>query len=323
MNNGIRLPGFPPPEKQDVVRFYVLKGLSYSNRMMIYLSLIALGFIVQVLMLMPWPGAVFLICATMLNLVQGYDSRVRLKTFDIDSNWTQVDMDRIHQVEELDNKITKWNKDILDISNATGVLMFIVTLVTIFFITAFLASYGELGSIFIINAIILVVPLWFNGIRRILKQDNLRIKVGIISKMEAFFQTIKKEGENFKPGLMLARDKGGKSVPTDTRFTITFDNMPEGFYGIQAQTNINLVQGASYPYFYCVIPAKMGYGLGKFVSQIPKRKNITVEFQTDKKAEVIVIRQYTTKTSGYHTNIHSCRNILDTTLIAARLILEG
>ncbi|WP_010244327.1 hypothetical protein [Acetivibrio cellulolyticus] len=323
MNNWIRIPGFPPPEKQSSVRFYVFKSLSYSTRMMLYLLLIAAGFLFQVLMLKVWPGAVFLICATVLNLVRGYDSRVRLNAFHIDSNWTQVDMERIHQIEELDSKTTKWDKDILDISNGRGSYMF-VFIVMVIIITASLfgssPAYGTVVKIIITDIIILILPLWFNGIRRILKQGNLGIKVDIISKMEKAFQTIKKAGENFKPALMLSRDKNGNSVPKDARFTITFDNMPADFYGIQAHVNINLIQGASYPYFYCVIAAKTGFGLEKYKSQIPVPQNVVVSFEKGT-AEVIVIRQYTTNTSGYHTKINDCSRIMDTAVKAARIIL--
>lgn len=324
MNNQIRIPGLPPPERQDSVRFYVLRSLSYSTRMMIYLSLIAAGFLFQILMMMVWPGAVFLICATILNLVRGYDSRVRFKAFDNDSNWTSVDMKQICQIEELDKKTEKWDRDILDISNGTGILIFILTLLGLFVVSIFLggiSDYNAAGGIFIADAIILVIPMWFNGIRRVLKQGNLSIKVNIINKMEEFFQTVKKEGENFKPALMLARNKNGKSYPTDSRFTITFDNMPEGFYGIQAQININLVEGSSYPYFYCVIAAKPGYELEKHVSEIPVPKNVVINFEKDSNAEVIVIRQYTTKTSGYHTKINDCKRILEGAVVGARIIL--
>ena len=109
MSNLLRIPGFPPPEKQDSVRFHVFKKLSYSKRMLLYIALIAIGFLIQILMLRALPGAVFLVCATILTLVKGYDSRVRMTTFNIDSRWTQVDMDRINQIEELDKKTTKWS----------------------------------------------------------------------------------------------------------------------------------------------------------------------------------------------------------------------
>ena len=110
MSNLFNIPGFPPPEKQDSVRFHVFKELSYSKRMLLYIFLILIGFLVQILMLRAWPGAVFLLFATVLTLVKGYDSRVRMSTFNVDSRWTQVDMDRICQIEELDKKATNWDR---------------------------------------------------------------------------------------------------------------------------------------------------------------------------------------------------------------------
>lgn len=326
MNNWLHLPGFPPPEKQDIVRFHVLKKLSYSNRIMLYILLLLAGFLFQIYTFSVWPGAIFLICAVILTLVRGYDSRVRLKTYNIDSRWTQVDMDRIRQVEELDEKITKWDKDILDISNVRGFLMFLLTsfgLILIFAVTLTSPSYRKTGLIFISDAIILVLPLWFNGIRRILKQGNLRIKVDIIKQMEAHFKYIRRDGENFNPSLMLAKAGMGKSVPTDCRFTITFDNMPANFYGIQAQINLNIVEGTSYPYFYCVIASKPGFGLYHYANNISALKGIIIEYDVDDNAEVIVIRQHTTKTSGYHTKINDCKKILEKSLFEARKILSG
>lgn len=44
MSNLFNIPGFPPPEKQDSVRFHVFKELSYSKRMLLYIFLILIGF---------------------------------------------------------------------------------------------------------------------------------------------------------------------------------------------------------------------------------------------------------------------------------------
>jgi len=325
MNNGIRIPGFPPPEKQDSVKFYVLKSLSYSTRMIIYLLFIAFGFIIQYVMMNAWPGAIFLICATVLNLVRGYDSRARLKAFEPDTQWTTVDMGRIYEIENLEKKAKKWDRDVLDISNGLGAFVFILLILGLFILSSVLSGFyefAEVRSILLTDTIILILPMWFNGIRRILTQNNLRIKIDIIKSVEEYFRTVKLEGEHFKPALMLARDKTGKSMPKDVRFTITFDDMPADFYGIQAQININLVQGTGYPYFYCVIPAKTGFGLREHLNKIPRDKNVIIEFQHDVQAEVIVIRQYTTQTSGYHTKPKSCRYILAVAIHAARMILK-
>lgn len=325
MNNRMGTPGFPPPEKQDSVGFYVLKNLSYPKRMMLYLLLIAVGFSLQILMMTVWPGVIFLALATVLNLVRGFDSGIKLKTFEVDSNWTQVDMEQICKIKELDKEVKRWRDDVFNANSGKGMALFVITLIGLIFVAAIfggISGINAVGKIFMTDAVVLLLPLWFMGIKKTFEQGNLIIKVDLISKLEEFFRTIKREGENFKPALMLARGKAGKCIPTDSRFTIIFDNMPNDFYGIQAQININSVQGASYPYFYCVIAAKSGFGLELYSRKISISKNVVVEFERDSNADVIVIRQRTTESSGYHTKINDCRNILELTVSAARMILE-
>lgn len=324
MNNRLRLPSFPPPEKQDIIRFHVLKRLSYSTRMMLFSLLLLAGFTIQVLTYSVWPGAVFLVCAVVLVLVRGYDSRVRLKNFKPDSRWTPVDMGKIRQIEEMDDRVTKWDRDILDITNAAGFVTFLLTFFALVLVDSVTNMFkSRTGVIFATDGMILLLPMWFNGIRRILKQGNLRVKVDIIKQLEEYFRTVKKEGENFVPALLLARDKTGKSVPVDCKFTVTFDGMPSDFYGIQAQINMNVVEGTSYPYFYCVIAAKLGFGLPEYFGKITAPKdNITIEIDVKENVEVIIIRQTTTRTSGYHTKINACKRILGKALVEARMILE-
>jgi len=326
MIDRLRLPGFPPPEKQDIVKFHVLKKLPYSRRIMLFILFLLGGFIIQVMTLTVWPGAIFLVFAAIITLVRGYDSRVRMKYFYPDNRWTEVGMDKIRQIEELDEKASRWDTDILDITNAAGFLMFVLTFFGIIFVyavTSISRSFRQTGIIIACDTIILILPLWFNGIRRILKQGNLMIKVDIIKQMEGFFQTIRKDGENFIPLLLLARDRTGKSVPTDCKFMVTFNNMPDNFYGIQAQVNLNVIEGTSYPYFYCVIAAAPDFGLSKHMNRMMVPKGITIEYDRDNNAEVIVIRQRTTKTSGYHTKTGDCKRILEKAMTETRLILSA
>ncbi len=325
MNDQIRRPGFHSSEKQDSIRFYVLKKLSYPKRMVLYLLLIGVGFLLQVLTMKVWPGAILLIFATIVNMARSFDSISSHKSFANDSEWTQVEMEQIRKIEELNKKMSSWNKDFLVISNGRGISGFVLMVFVLFFAYGILSINMALGiivKILVTDAVVLILPLWFSGISTTPKQENLSIKADFINKLEGFFQNIKKEGENFKPALILARSKDGECIPKDCRFSIAFDNKPVDFYGIQAQININSVEGRRYPYFYCVIAAKAGFGLEKYSGKIQAPQNITVEFEGDSKADVIVIRQYTTNTSGYHTKLNDCMNILDITVNAARMILE-
>lgn len=326
MKNWLRIPGFPPPEKQDIIHFHLFKKLPYTARMVLYLSLIAAGFITQIIMLQVFPGAILLLLAVLLTLVRGYKSKVDRNALKADSSWTQVNMEKLREVDEFNQKLTKWDKDGLDISNGTGFLFFVLAGLGLLFASVFLRILdvdSAVRRIFVMDAIILVLPIWFNGLRQINKQNLLCMKTSLVKNMEGFFQTIRRDGEQFNPALMLARDKTGKSVPTDCRFTVSCDGMPADFYGVQAQINLNDVQGTFYPYFYCVIAAKRGFGLEKFAQMVPVPKSIILNFEMDDSAEVIVIRQYTTKTSGYHTKFNSCKSILERALFTFRLILDS
>ncbi|OPZ94008.1 MAG: hypothetical protein BWY74_00908 [Firmicutes bacterium ADurb.Bin419] len=325
MNNRMGIPDFQPPEKQDSVRFYVLKNLSYPIRMMLYLLLVAVGFSLQILMMTVWPGVIFLALATVLNIARGFDSGIKLKTFDIDSNWTQVELEQLRRIKELDKEAKKWRDDSLNANSGKGMVLLVITLFGLMFVSVVLGGITGINSvrkIFMTDVVVILLPFWFMGIRKTFEQGKLIIKVNIIIKLEEFFRTIKLEGENFKPALMLARSKVGKCIPTDGRFSITFDNMPADFYGVQAQININSVQGSSYPYFYCVIAAGKNFELEKYRRNLRPPKKVIIEFQKEINADVIVIRQLTTNTSGYHTKMNDCMNILEFAVSAARMILE-
>ncbi|HDT11286.1 MAG TPA: hypothetical protein ENN58_00960 [bacterium] len=258
-----------------------------------------------------------------MMLVKGYDSRVRFKYFQVDPHWQNVSIEKIRELEEMRKRNRKWDRSALDISNPLGTFTF-------FFIGAFVLIaaflFGAMSDDFTVSLIlvvdtsILLLPLWFSGMKFILKQPNLAVRVNLILKLFEEFQHLKQEGEEFKPALMLSKGKEDKTVPVDARFSIGFPDPPEGFYGLQAQINLNVVQGTSYPYFYCVLAAKPGFGLSQFKAEIKLKPKVICEFQEDSKAEVLVIRQYTTRKSGYHTKDRQCAEILRVAVEGGRLI---
>jgi len=317
--------GFPPPEKQDSVHFHFAKSMTYDVRIMVYAGVMALGLLLQVIALSPLPGIPFLIIAVGLMLVKGYDSRARLKKFQPDANWTDVDMERIQQIEAIRKRNQEWDKDAIDITNFRGFfVLFLLTIVTIALTVAMFTITRHFGASMIIpvDAFIIFVPFWLTGLRFVLMQPNLAVKIRVLKRLEEYFQKLQVDGEAFVPALMLATDKKGASIPNDARFTIRFAKVPSGFYGLQAQININLVQGNSYPYFYCVIAAKPGFGLKRFLDSVKQTKKVICEYQEDAQAEVLVIRQFTTKKSGYHTNDKACWEILWIAVDAARTVIS-
>lgn len=322
----LKLFGFPQPEKRDSVKFLIARGLPYNVRFTVTLALFVAGLGLQILMMSPFIGAPLILAGVLLMLVKGYDSRIRLKTFSIDPDWKTVPLEKIREIERLRRRSRKWDRDSLDISNPLGTfsLLFFGGLAVAFaFALGYLARETRVTQILIADTILLIVPLWLSGMRFILKQPNLAIRVHIILDLHEKFQALKKEGEEFKPALMLTQKEGKKTVPTDARFSIAFPGSCPGFYGLQAQINLNVVQGNSYPYFYCVLAAEPGFGLSSFREKIDLRRGVICEFQEDRRAEVLVIRQKTTKKSGYHTKDRRCVEILDIALRGGRLICQS
>jgi hypothetical protein len=322
----LRLLGFPPPEQRDSVRFHLAKKLPYKVRITLTLILLVVGCGLQIFYMNPLYGIPFLITGVGLILVKGYDSRIRIKGFDIDPKWKTVSIEKIQEIDLLRKRSKKWDRDVLDISNPLGCfsLFFICGLLVVIAIA--LGDWAEDWSItviLVIDTLIILVPLWLSGMRFILKQPNLAVRVKIILKLYEAFGSLKQEGEEFKPALMLARGKKDKTVPVDTRFTVAFPNTPMGFYGLQAQINLNVVQGISFPYFYCVLAAKPGFGMSRYKEKIKLENNIICEYQKDSQAEVLVIRQKTTKKSGYQTKDRTCTEILRIALEGARTICQS
>ncbi len=315
--------GFPQPDRRDSVRFHFAKNLTYRTRINLALFLLAVGFGLQVFFMNPLYGAAFLLVGICLVLVKGYDSRVRIKGFQQDPNWKTVSLEKIQEIEQLRKKSRKWDRDALDISNPLGffsLILFGGLAISISLILGILAGDLRVTTILVTDAALFMILLWFSGMRFILKQPNLAIKVRILLNLYEAFEAIKQEGEKFKPSLLLAQGKKDQAYPVDTRFSIALPDSPEGFYGLQAQINLNVVQGTSYPYFYCVLAAKREFGISRYQDKIKLEKNIICEYQQDTRAEVLVIRQYTTRKSGYHTKDRQCEEILRVALEAARLV---
>jgi hypothetical protein len=315
--------GFPPPESRDSVRFHFAKGLPYNVRIPLTLFLLVVGFILQLYFMNPLYGIPFFLIGIGLVLVKGYDSRVRMKGFNLDPNWKTVSVEKIKEIEQLRKRNKKWDSDALDVSNPLGLFSFFLFGGLALFASWVLGEVAKDRMVTIILAVdiaVIMIPLWFSGMRFILKQPNLMVKVRIILLLHEIFKSLKQEGEEFRPALMLSRSKDDKTIPVDARFSVVFPDSPEGFYGLQAQINLNVVQGTSYPYFYCVLASQPGFGMSRYKQEIKTSPKIICEYQEDSRAEVLVIRQYTTKKSGYHTKDRQCADILRVALEAGRLI---
>ncbi len=96
----------------------------------------------------------------------------------------------------------------------------------------------------------------------------------------------------------------------DIKFKINLPNQSKDFLGLFGQIVINDIQGTYYNYFYTVLVAKKQYGMQGITKDIKLPKGIMDEFKIENDVEVLVIRQYTTTTSGYFTNDAKAKQIL-------------
>jgi hypothetical protein len=169
--------------------------------------------------------------------------------------------------------------------------------------------------------LVLVIPFYFTGIRWALKQGSLAIKVKLLLKLHEHFEKHHTESESFIPMMLLAREKNNKTVPIDVKLQVRYKGLlPSRFYGLRGTVNINLIQGTSYAYFYCVLVAKLGFGLGNHRDKVKQSDPVMCEYRQQADAEVLVIRHPTTKRTGYFTDDDACIEILSAAMGAARVI---
>ena len=134
-----------------------------------------------------------------------------------------------------------------------------------------------------------------------------------MASLEAGLQAIERFEDppcQIQPMFQLA-GSGKNRTPVAARVFIRFPDGPEDFLGLQFQVALNDVQGTKYPYLYAVIVAKKPFGLLQNHMQAisSAAQSLTVEPSREEDVEVIVIRQTTTKQSGYHTDAAAARRI--------------
>jgi hypothetical protein len=212
--------------------------------------------------------------------------------------WQEVTPGKIDQVLAHCKKIKRFR------SKNIGCVFIIIFLFSSIFVFPFLGEL-KLSPPFpliamIIDVLILFAGLSLSGRRTAWMPPDLDIKAKVVkhilnlsaTKNDPFLQAI--------PYLEIGKTKEGV-LPNDARILIKFKDAPSEFIGLQGQISINRVKGRAYPYFYVVLIAKHEFYLyDKFGKHSIKK--LVIERKRTKEVDVIVIRQKTTKTSGYHTN---------------------
>ncbi|BAO45643.1 hypothetical protein [Thiolapillus brandeum] len=295
---------------RDAVVFWVLPGMNYSRRMLMAFGLILLGLLLQWYSGEVFAGVFPLIAGNALLLVKGYDNRVEFAGFSPSSQWQKVERSRLAELKDFDRKVRRWDRSFIDITNGWGIFTFVLL---VFLLMLMHVGFTESRQYRLLDAIpvdmaILFLPHWFTGTRRVLRLPGLMIKSDVLSRV---LREVDPESRGDKVEvLMLLKGKDSK-LPDDIKIKIEPAHGPEGFLGLYGQVVINAVQGKSYPYFYVVLVARPGNGIRALARAFDPPEGMVVELRNQDGVEVLVIRQHTTRRSGYHTKPERVRELLE------------
>lgn len=296
--------------------YLIFNEISTRLRTFVSVLLIGVGFLLQITTRNILAGLPFIIACLIFNLLKGISvKRVKARKL----TWQEVTSKKIDQVIEQCKRIKKFR------SKGAGCLIAVIFFLIFGFSfgVPFLTLLVHLPFAFfatMVNAIILFGGLAFSGRKTAWMPRALDIKARIVKRLLG--SSLIKSDPNFQaiPYLEIGETKDG-SFPNDTRLLIRFKDAPNDFIGLQGQISINSVKGRPYPYFYVVLIAKHSF---KLLKKFGKRsfEKLVVERKKTGEVDVVVIRQRTTKTSGYHTDVKVQDYTLETGLKVAKSLLE-
>jgi hypothetical protein len=306
-------------EERGIVVFHFWPYMTYGKRLSISLALIAGGLFLQFVTGSFVSGALLLLMGSVLLCVQGYHNRVESGRFSPGADWENVDIQRLHDLQELDRKMLRWNRSAMDMTNTLGlVTLGIVVAPTAYVIFHYLqygfAPYPPAIRILLFNALVLLGPHWITGTRRILRLPKMMVKV---EALEGLLNSARPEIDEDRVTVMMLL-RGEEKMPEDVKLRIRIPDAPDSFLGMFVQVVTNDVKGTSYPYVYVVLVTRQGYGLDALTRSIAPPKGVIKEYKQENDVEILVIRQQTTKNSGYHTKPTVAAMILNTGLTMAK-----
>ncbi|MBN2491597.1 MAG: hypothetical protein JXQ29_12180 [Planctomycetes bacterium] len=286
----------PAAEDRGLVVFKLWPSIPYTPRVVVSFGLVAAGLALQAATGALLPGLVGIALGNSLLLVSGYDNRVDFARWRPTAVWERVEREKLAELARLHEKMRKWDQSALDVTNPIGVLTFVALLLPL----GLLLLVGTAGMLRIlaVDALVLLVPHWVTGVRRILTRPRLIVKTNTIC---ALLAEVRAELEPHRVELLMLLDGAETRFPEDVKFKVDIRSRHPDFLGLYGQVVLNEVQGRSYPYFYVVLVACRGFGLEEIARAYVAPEDLMHEVKQEGDVEVLVIRQHTTRTSGYHT----------------------
>ncbi|HBP21921.1 MAG TPA: hypothetical protein DEA08_29570 [Planctomycetes bacterium] len=307
--------------KQPLLQFSWFKSLPYAKRLWLMAGFAAAGLAIQAYTLVPWYGLPLLLATVVLGWVVGFDNRLDRRGLKVDSAWEDVPYERVRELEELHDRMHRWDVSPFDLSNGLGLFTFLLLAGA----TVFLAMEGDdhggeqVALIVAVDVVLLLGSQWLSGMRTLFTQPDLMIKVDHFRKALGY---VKSEAEalGVLRAQLLMSGKGEERSPGDLKVSLQVTDAPEGFLGVQAQVVLNRVQGTPFPYLYAVVVARPGLNVNQIARELDGQlpKGVILESKRQDGVEIAIVRQQTTRTSGYHTKPAASGRILRKAFSIAR-----
>ncbi len=292
------------PAERGVVVFHLWPALPYAVRLAASLTLIGAGLAMQALSGRFLPGAALLLAATLLMCVRGYSNLVEAGCFSPSAHWDKADAGMLRELIELDRRILHWNRSCMDVTNGSGLFSMLLLVGPAVVLAIYRMQNGrrfmpwELEFL-LFDAVVLLLPHWFTGLRRILRLPKLMVKAEALDHVLGHAEWIDEAPE---VSLLMLGQKEARKLPSDLKLQIRPAEAPDELHGLYVQVVINEVAGESYAYVYAVLVARQGFGLHARKEPFEQPENMDREHKTQDGVEIVVIRQRTTRYSGYHTS---------------------
>jgi hypothetical protein len=313
----------PDVRRRGEIHFVLLKSLPYGTRLPMIGALLVAGFVFQ-LYLSLFVGAAFLLAASLLGIVRGYTNVPR--DMGGPREWRGGERNQLENVLTIARRSRQWDRSLLDVTSWMGLLALAAAAgLTGWVAYALLQSgYQWLAAACVLDVGVLLLPHWVTGVRRILTNDPLVVKIEQLLWVMDLWESSPHEGEVMLPQMQV-RTAGRGEIPCDAKLVLRLEALGDEFLGLQVQVVLNNVQGSDYPYLYCVLVARPSLQmLDRLATDRPPFGIVCQpSHQEQDNVDIIVIRQETARTKGYHTPPEACAGIFTFALSQARDLLPA
>ncbi len=317
---------YPSPAEASVLHFLLPVKVLWT-RFFIAGALFAVGVSLWVLAPAPEPRGLGLVIAALGHLplwVRRQTNAPGGATPLHEEAWAPTEDDWMTRVTELERQGEDWDTSLWDVTCVRGFLTLLLVVLGFGTVALILAS-SRLGFdaavLFVGAAAVLLLPVWFNGIRTTWNPSELRKKGEALDA--ARLALARTEADDFDQVPMLALREGRRGkYPVDARLMLRpASDDGSGFLGIQVQVSMNNVQGTDYPYLYCVVLGKRGFRVpDPQLRHWRQELGTRLVFERDDGPDVSfqVIRQHADKQGGWHTKERNIRDIITAALEEGR-----